>query len=129
MNNQLFIHLYVNKINSNIFKLFINFQYLFKLLFYTHTHVHIYIYIFLIEVSQFLLSRKKRDCINLSLSLSALGIFASCRKKKKKKEKRGTKPVEKVETIFPGWRLKGGAITGTIIEHCWVQVAIERASG
>lgn len=86
MNNQLFIHLYVNKINSNIFKLFINFQYLFKLLFYTHTHIHTYIYIFLIEVSQFLLSRKKRDCINLSLSLSALGIFASCRKKKKERK-------------------------------------------
>lgn len=129
MNNQLFIHLYVNKINSNIFKLFINFQYLFKLLFYTHTHIHIYIYIFNwgFTISSF--KKKTRLYKSLSLSLSALGIFASCRKKKKKKEKRGTKPVEKVETIFPGWRLKGGAITGTIIEHCWVQVAIERASG
>lgn len=37
--------------------------------------------------------------------------------------------MEKEQTIFPGCRLKGGAITGTIIEHCWVQVAIERASG
>lgn len=89
MNNQLFIHLYVNKINSNIFKLFINFQYLFKLLFYMHTHIHIYIYIFLIEVSQFLLLRKKRDCINLSLSLSLLLVFSRAVGKKKKERKEG----------------------------------------
>lgn len=35
--------------------------------------------------------------------------------------------AEKRWRIFPGCRLKGGAITGTIIEHCWVQVRDRRS--
>lgn len=82
-----------------------------------------------IPLFRFAWSRKEKnhDATSGISLFSSTCIFAGCKKKKKKKK--GAKPVEKEQTIFPGCRLKGGAITGTIIEHCWVQVAIERASG
>lgn len=70
-------------------------------------------------------SKRKRTTTPIVVFLCSLGRIFLRAVKKKGAKLPGKRADDFSRLSVKRWR----AITGTIIEHCWVQVAIERASG